>query len=297
MAAELSGATVHLSGARVSGCWQIVSGRVRHDDYQHRWSLDGLTYAGVPLLDGHRDRNAWITLLRTATPRYAAQPYQQLGCCIPDRRTRRRCSRDPDRAAARPAPPRRTNDSRPFVGPADRRPPRLRLPALACPALPRRCPSSLGGPVHRPGCPRRPRQVQSSGRAPWSKRSAMGSTWARHSCHAQRAADAKPRPPRRERSRSGRRQEACSRGQTSPAARRRARRGVDGHHQRAARRGLHPGASHLPGFLHTFFTSFEAETVAVCHGDQLGAPGCGRVRTPARCIGCSCRPGRAPRSW
>ena len=36
-------ATVHLSGARVSGCWQIVSGRVRHDDYQHRWSLDGLT--------------------------------------------------------------------------------------------------------------------------------------------------------------------------------------------------------------------------------------------------------------
>jgi hypothetical protein len=71
-------ATVHLSGARIGGRLRLEGGRVDHDEARYRWSLDGLTYSGVPMLDAHRNRDAWIALLRTETPRYAAQPYQQL---------------------------------------------------------------------------------------------------------------------------------------------------------------------------------------------------------------------------
>jgi hypothetical protein len=70
--------TVHLSGARVGGRPHLASREVRHSDDQFRWSPDGLTYTAVPLLDGRRDRGAWLNLLRAATPSYAAQPYQQL---------------------------------------------------------------------------------------------------------------------------------------------------------------------------------------------------------------------------
>lgn len=70
--------TVHLSAAQVGGLLYVTRGGVRHDDDRHRWSVDGLTYAGVPLLGDRRDRDGWIDLLRRATPRYSAQPYQQL---------------------------------------------------------------------------------------------------------------------------------------------------------------------------------------------------------------------------
>lgn len=70
--------TVHLSAAQVGGLLYVTRGGVRHDDDRHRWSVDGLAYAGVPLLGDRRDRDGWIDLLRRATPRYSAQPYQQL---------------------------------------------------------------------------------------------------------------------------------------------------------------------------------------------------------------------------
>jgi hypothetical protein len=70
--------TVHLSGARIGGRLRLEDGRVDHDETRYRWSLDGLTYTGVPTLDPDHNRDAWIALLRTETPRYSAQPYQQL---------------------------------------------------------------------------------------------------------------------------------------------------------------------------------------------------------------------------
>jgi hypothetical protein len=71
--------TVRLSEARVGGqldcSGAVVTSR---SNPQHRWSLDGLTYIGVPLDPIGTGRTGWLHLFRTATPTYAAQPYQQL---------------------------------------------------------------------------------------------------------------------------------------------------------------------------------------------------------------------------
>ena len=44
----------------------------------HRWMIDGLTYRGVPRWAVQDNRGAAQDVLRSATPSYAAQPYQRL---------------------------------------------------------------------------------------------------------------------------------------------------------------------------------------------------------------------------
>jgi hypothetical protein len=71
--------TVRLIGARVTvhlDCSDAVV--TSRSDPQHRWILDGLSYAGLPLDPLGQGSAGWLELLRTATPAYAAQPYQQL---------------------------------------------------------------------------------------------------------------------------------------------------------------------------------------------------------------------------
>ncbi|MGH3965667.1 MAG: hypothetical protein ACRDRY_20845 [Pseudonocardiaceae bacterium] len=70
---------VRLAGARIGGkldCSGAVVGS--RSDPQHRWALDGLTYTGLPLDPLGNGRVGWLDLFRTATPAYAAQPFQQL---------------------------------------------------------------------------------------------------------------------------------------------------------------------------------------------------------------------------
>jgi hypothetical protein len=70
---------VSLHDARIGGQLQAdgctVSSKTNRED---RWTVDGLTYSEAPQLALAGDRDAWLELLRTGTPRYAAQPYQQL---------------------------------------------------------------------------------------------------------------------------------------------------------------------------------------------------------------------------
>jgi len=71
---------VSLAGAQVGGVLLFAPARLEHVAADsHRLVVDGLTYAGVPLLVSVR---AWLQMLRHGTPYYAAQPYQQLaaGC-------------------------------------------------------------------------------------------------------------------------------------------------------------------------------------------------------------------------
>jgi hypothetical protein len=66
--------TLDLSDMRVSGGLVFAPAGLEHTaGLRNRLALDGLTYAGLP--DSSLD---WLDLLREATPRYAAQPYQQL---------------------------------------------------------------------------------------------------------------------------------------------------------------------------------------------------------------------------
>jgi hypothetical protein len=74
--------TIRLHSARIAGPLyadsSTVTNRTAND---HRWIVDGLVYSGVPLLktNGIREnRQAYLDLLRTGTPAYAAQAYQQL---------------------------------------------------------------------------------------------------------------------------------------------------------------------------------------------------------------------------
>jgi hypothetical protein len=71
-----AGVAVDLSGARVGGTFMFDPARLEHKATSHRLlAVDGLTYAGVP---EPISAKCWRHLLRHSTPRYAAQPYQQL---------------------------------------------------------------------------------------------------------------------------------------------------------------------------------------------------------------------------
>ena len=68
--------TLHLAGARVGGVLEFDPARLEHlQDPRRRLAVDGLTYQGLPHVGDEHD---WLELIRTATPEYAAQPYQQL---------------------------------------------------------------------------------------------------------------------------------------------------------------------------------------------------------------------------
>ena len=67
---------IDLTGARVGGAFEFFPPRLQHKTDSHRLlAVDGLTYAGVPQPDLG---SMWLRDLRDSTPRYAAQPYQQL---------------------------------------------------------------------------------------------------------------------------------------------------------------------------------------------------------------------------
>jgi hypothetical protein len=71
--------TIRLRDTRIAGGLELIGARVDSTSSpRHRWLLDGLTYTGVPRLAQHDNRRALQELLRSATPSYAAQPYQQL---------------------------------------------------------------------------------------------------------------------------------------------------------------------------------------------------------------------------
>lgn len=71
--------TVRLTGAHIGGQLDCSAAVVAsRSNPQHRWSLDGLTYLRLPLDPLGTGTAGWLDLLRTATPAYAAQPYQQL---------------------------------------------------------------------------------------------------------------------------------------------------------------------------------------------------------------------------
>ena len=66
--------TINLTSARVGGTLAFDPARLEHATGSHRrLAVDGLTYA--PRGISGRD---WLRLLREGTPRYTAQPYQQL---------------------------------------------------------------------------------------------------------------------------------------------------------------------------------------------------------------------------
>ena len=67
--------TVRLDDTRVTGIFDCSGARILHaGGRRNSWSVDGLTYSGVPL---GKSCGGWLALLRDATPQYAAQPYQQ----------------------------------------------------------------------------------------------------------------------------------------------------------------------------------------------------------------------------
>jgi hypothetical protein len=70
------GVAVDLTDAQAGGKFVFAPGRLEHKSDPHqRLAVDGLTYAGVP---DTGLAESWLELLRDGTPRYAAQPYQQL---------------------------------------------------------------------------------------------------------------------------------------------------------------------------------------------------------------------------
>jgi hypothetical protein len=83
------GVTVDLRDARVGGAFRFDPELEHTGDSPQLLAVDGLTYAGVPEKISPED---WRELLRHGTPRYAAQPYQQLAAAYQalgdDRKTR-----------------------------------------------------------------------------------------------------------------------------------------------------------------------------------------------------------------
>jgi hypothetical protein len=72
--------TIRLLGVHIGGQIDCRDSMIiSNSNPLERWVLDGLTYSEIPQIDSadcHRE--AWLELLRTATPVYTAQPYQQL---------------------------------------------------------------------------------------------------------------------------------------------------------------------------------------------------------------------------
>ena len=104
------GVVIDLTGARVGGAFLFAPEQLKHKVDSHRLAVDGLTYAGVP---GPISAQGWRGLLRDGTPRYAAQPYQQLAAgyrALGDDRQAREtlmAQRDDQLARARPRWPER----------------------------------------------------------------------------------------------------------------------------------------------------------------------------------------------
>jgi hypothetical protein len=70
------GVVINLTGVRVGGAFIFHPARLEHKtDSRRRLAVEGMTYADVP---GQISPECWRELLRHGTPRYAAQPYQQL---------------------------------------------------------------------------------------------------------------------------------------------------------------------------------------------------------------------------
>jgi hypothetical protein len=69
------GVAVDLADARVGGAFRFAAPGAEHTVKSHRLAVDGLTYPDVPR---SISPEGWRELLRHGTPRYAAQPYQQL---------------------------------------------------------------------------------------------------------------------------------------------------------------------------------------------------------------------------
>ena len=71
--------TVRLVGANIGGQLNCSGAMVESgSDQHHRWNLDGATYSRLPLDPLGKNTAGWLDLFQTATPAYAAQPYQQL---------------------------------------------------------------------------------------------------------------------------------------------------------------------------------------------------------------------------
>ena len=143
------GVVVDLTGARVGGAFLFAPERLKHKVDSRRLAVDGLTYAGVP---GAISAQGWRGLLRDGTPRYAAQPYQQLAAGYralgDDRQARETLMAQRDDQLARTRP----TLAGAVVGPDHQGHPRLWLPALAGAVVPRR---GGGGVVRACGRARR----------------------------------------------------------------------------------------------------------------------------------------------
>ena len=70
-------AVVNLTEAHIAGVIELVPSAVENRSHpESLFSIDGLTYSGIPL--GLDTSHEWLQLLRYRTPSFAAQPYQQL---------------------------------------------------------------------------------------------------------------------------------------------------------------------------------------------------------------------------
>ena len=146
---------VRLTGAHIGGqldcSGAVVTSR---SDRQHRWSLDGLTYTRLPLDPLGTGTAGWLDLLRTATPTYAAQPYQQLASVNQAAGHGSRRPSHPHRTAPSSTRPWSAHRTRSTVGQNHWPHPRLRLSALARSPDPARHRGHLGRTHYHSRSPR-----------------------------------------------------------------------------------------------------------------------------------------------